>query len=114
MALSLLDVNITQSCVSSAARCPSHPFCSSSWIPAASCSTDHWMAGAVWLGGEALADHLLTTPALVRGARVLELGGGTGIVGLAAVLAGAAEVSYAPVVTRACKQPMPAAGVKRR
>ena len=62
-------------------------------MPAASCTTDHWMSGAVWLGGEALANHLLTSPALVRGARVLELGGGTGIVGLTAALAGAAEVT---------------------
>jgi methylase of polypeptide subunit release factors len=89
-----VGINITQSCVSSAARCPSHPFCSPSWIPDG-CDTDHWMSGALWLGGEALADHLLATPGLVRGARVLELGAGTGIVGLTAALAGAAEVKCA-------------------
>ena len=50
------------------------------------------MAGAVWLGGEALAEHLIANPALVHGARVLELGAGTGIVGLSAAMAGAAEV----------------------
>ena len=94
MAASLSCVNITQSCVSNA-RCPNYPFCSPTWAPNASCTTDHWMAGAVWLGGDSLAKHLLANPALVRGARVLELGAGTGIVGLTAALAGAAEVNRA-------------------
>ena len=49
-----------------------------------------WTRGAIWPGGELLASFL--TPALVRGRRVLELGCGTGIAGLAAADLGAAEI----------------------
>ena len=48
--------------------------------------------GAVWKGGELLARELLARPELVRGLRVVEMGTGTGIVGLAAAAAGAREV----------------------
>jgi predicted nicotinamide N-methyase len=45
-----------------------------------------------WAGGQALARHLLDHPELVRGRRVLDFGTGSGLVGLAAARAGAAQV----------------------
>jgi predicted nicotinamide N-methyase len=45
-----------------------------------------------WAGGQALARHLLDHPALVRGRRVADFATGSGLVGLAALRAGAAEV----------------------
>jgi predicted nicotinamide N-methyase len=45
-----------------------------------------------WAGGQALARHLLDRPGLVRGRRVLDFATGSGLVGIAAVLAGAAGV----------------------
>lgn len=47
---------------------------------------------AAWVGGQALARYLLDTPGLVRGARVLDLGSGSGLVAIAARLAGAESV----------------------
>lgn len=45
-----------------------------------------------WAGGQALARHLLDAPEIVRGKRVLDLASGSGLVAIAAALAGAAEV----------------------
>lgn len=45
-----------------------------------------------WAGGQALARHLLDRPELVRGRRVLDFATGSGLVGIAALLAGAASV----------------------
>ncbi|AHE54942.1 class I SAM-dependent methyltransferase [Sphingomonas sanxanigenens] len=45
-----------------------------------------------WGGGLALARHVLDRPESVAGRRVLDLGAGSGLVGIAAALAGAAEV----------------------
>jgi predicted nicotinamide N-methyase len=45
-----------------------------------------------WPGGQALARYLLDHPALVAGRRVLDLGSGSGLVAVAAALAGASEV----------------------
>jgi predicted nicotinamide N-methyase len=45
-----------------------------------------------WGGGIVLARHLLDHPQKVRGARVLDLGCGGGVVGIAAALAGAKSV----------------------
>lgn len=50
-----------------------------------------------WLGGQALARHVLDHPDEVAGRRVLDLATGSGICALAAVLAGAAEVTAADV-----------------
>jgi predicted nicotinamide N-methyase len=47
---------------------------------------------AAWPGGQALARFVLDTPEAVTGRRVLDLGAGSGLVGIAAALAGAAEV----------------------
>jgi predicted nicotinamide N-methyase len=50
-----------------------------------------WWAFA-WAGGQVLARHLLDHPALVAGRSVLDLGAGSGLVGIAAMKAGAAQV----------------------
>ncbi|HLP68392.1 MAG TPA: 50S ribosomal protein L11 methyltransferase [Rhizobium sp.] len=51
----------------------------------------------LWGGGLALARHVLDNPALVSGRRVLDLGAGSGIVGIAAAKAGASAVVAADV-----------------
>jgi predicted nicotinamide N-methyase len=45
-----------------------------------------------WASGQVLARYLLDNPGLVRGRRVLDFGCGSGVVAIAAALAGAAEV----------------------
>ena len=45
-----------------------------------------------WVGGQALARHVLDTPEAVAGRRVLDLATGSGLVALAAARAGAAHV----------------------
>jgi predicted nicotinamide N-methyase len=50
-----------------------------------------WWAFA-WAGGQALARYLLDNPALCAGRRVLDLGAGSGLAGIAAVTAGAGSV----------------------
>jgi predicted nicotinamide N-methyase len=47
---------------------------------------------AAWPGGQVLARHVLDEPGLVAGRRVLDLGSGSGLVAVAAAMAGAAEV----------------------
>jgi predicted nicotinamide N-methyase len=47
---------------------------------------------AAWPGGQALARYVLDTPELVAGRRVLDLGSGSGLVAVAAALAGASGV----------------------
>lgn len=42
-----------------------------------------------WAGGQALARHVLDNPSSVRGKRVLDLAAGSGLVAIAAMLAGA-------------------------
>ena len=51
-----------------------------------------WPAGDLWPAGRALATRLSAEPDLVRGQRVLELGTGLGIAGIAAADAGARHV----------------------
>ena len=55
-----------------------------------------------WAGGQALARHILDHPELVRGKRVLDIGAGSGLVGLAAAKAGAASVGCADIDGHAC------------
>ncbi|MEJ2886924.1 class I SAM-dependent methyltransferase [Actinomycetospora aeridis] len=45
-----------------------------------------------WVGGQALARHVLDHPELVRGRRVLDLASGSGLVAIAAAQAGATAV----------------------
>jgi predicted nicotinamide N-methyase len=47
---------------------------------------------AAWPGGQALARHVLDQPELVAGRSVLDLGSGSGLVAVAAALAGARRV----------------------
>ena len=47
---------------------------------------------AAWPGGQALARYLLDQPGVVAGRTVLDLGSGSGLVAVAALLAGAASV----------------------
>jgi predicted nicotinamide N-methyase len=54
-------------------------------------ATPFW--ASAWLGGQALARFLLDHPGLVAGRRVLDLAAGSGLVGIAASLAGAAAVT---------------------
>ena len=46
-----------------------------------------------WAGGQALARYVLDHPEIVRGARVLDFAAGSGIVAIAAALAGARDVA---------------------
>ena len=50
-----------------------------------------------WGGGLALARHVLNNPALVTDCAVLDLGAGSGIVGIAAAMAGARQVIAADI-----------------
>jgi predicted nicotinamide N-methyase len=55
-----------------------------------------------WAGGQALARHILDNPGLVAGKRVLDIGSGSGLVGIAAAKAGAATVLAADIDAFAC------------
>jgi predicted nicotinamide N-methyase len=48
-----------------------------------------------WPGGQAIARHILDHPALVRGKTVLDFGAGSGLVAIAAMMAGARAVTAA-------------------
>jgi predicted nicotinamide N-methyase len=50
-----------------------------------------------WAGGQALARYLLDHPAVVAGRRVLDVASGSGLVAIAAVRAGAGQVTAADV-----------------
>jgi predicted nicotinamide N-methyase len=50
-----------------------------------------------WAGGQALARYVLDHPGQVAGRAVLDLGAGSGLVGIAAALAGAASVVAADI-----------------
>jgi predicted nicotinamide N-methyase len=50
-----------------------------------------------WGGGLALARHILDRPEVVAGRRVLDLGAGSGLVAIAAMLSGAKQVTAADV-----------------
>jgi predicted nicotinamide N-methyase len=55
-----------------------------------------------WAGGQALARYILDRPETVRGKRVLDIGSGSGLVALAASLAGAGTVQSADIDAFAC------------
>jgi predicted nicotinamide N-methyase len=55
-----------------------------------------------WAGGQALARYILDNPGLVAGKRVLDIGSGSGLVGIAAAKAGAATVLAADIDAFAC------------
>jgi predicted nicotinamide N-methyase len=65
------------------------------WEASESDAPPFW--ASAWPGGQALARYLLDRPELVRGRTVLDLASGSGIVGLAASLAGAARVTAVDV-----------------
>jgi predicted nicotinamide N-methyase len=50
-----------------------------------------------WAGGQALARHVLDHPEIVRGRKVLDLASGSGLVGIAAMKAGAKSVLAADI-----------------
>jgi predicted nicotinamide N-methyase len=50
-----------------------------------------------WAGGQALARYILDHPGLVRGRRVLDVASGSGLVAIAAAMAGASEVVAADI-----------------
>ena len=59
-----------------------------------------------WPGGAALVQHLICEPALVQGRSVIDYGAGSGIVGVAASIAGAASViciDSDPLALTACR-----------
>jgi len=55
-----------------------------------------------WAGGQALARYVLDHPEIVQGKRVLDIGAGSGLVGLAACKAGAAHVLAADIDAFSC------------
>jgi predicted nicotinamide N-methyase len=55
-----------------------------------------------WAGGQALARYILDHPEIVRGRRVLDIGAGSGLVAIAACIAGAAHVLAADIDGFAC------------
>lgn len=48
---------------------------------------------AAWAGGQALARYLLDNPETIRGRRVIDIASGSGLVAIAAAMAGAAAVT---------------------
>lgn len=50
-----------------------------------------------WAGGQALARHILDTPEVVAGKRVLDFASGSGLVGIAAAMAGAAQLTASEI-----------------
>ena len=62
-----------------------------------------WPAGDIWPAGRALATRLSAEPGLVRGRRVLELGTGLGVAGIAAADAGARHVFLSDIDASAVK-----------
>ncbi len=50
-----------------------------------------------WAGGQALARHVLDNPALAAGRRVLDFASGSGLVAIAAALAGAAKTEASDI-----------------
>jgi len=55
-----------------------------------------------WAGGQALARYVLDRPEMVRGRRILDFAAGSGLAGIAAAKAGAAEVTASEIDPIAC------------
>ena len=55
-----------------------------------------------WAGGQGLARYVLDNPQTVRGRRVLDFASGSGLVGIAAKMAGAAECICADIDSYGC------------
>ena len=55
-----------------------------------------------WAGGQALARYVLDNPDTVRGKRILDIGSGSGMVGIAAARCGAAHVLAADIDAFSC------------
>jgi predicted nicotinamide N-methyase len=55
-----------------------------------------------WAGGQALARYVLDHPKLVAGKRVLDIGAGSGLVAIAAAMAGASSVLAADIDSFSC------------
>ncbi len=55
-----------------------------------------------WAGGQALARYVLDNPGIARGKRVLDVGSGSGMVGIAAARCGAAHVLAADIDAFSC------------
>jgi predicted nicotinamide N-methyase len=65
------------------------------WEAVGGASPPYW--AFAWLGGQVLARYVLDHPTLVQGRTVLDLATGSGLVGIAAALAGAADVLGADI-----------------
>jgi predicted nicotinamide N-methyase len=74
------------------------------WLRSEGIGLPYWCVP--WAGGKALARFLLDRPSYVRGLRVLDFGTGSGLVAIAAKLAGAADVVAVdcdPLAIAACR-----------
>jgi predicted nicotinamide N-methyase len=69
-------------------------------IPVILANTPYW--SFCWAAGQALAYDLLHNPHLVAGKTVVDFGAGSGVVAIAAALAGAARVIACDIDTDAC------------
>lgn len=73
------------------------------WLDARRIGPPFW--AFPWAGGQAVARHVLDHPELVRSRRVLDFAAGSGLIGIAAALAGAAAVRAVdidPLAEAAC------------
>ena len=68
---------------------------SEAWLQQTGIEPPFW--AFAWPGGQALARHILDTPGLVRGRRVLDFAAGCGIAAIACALSGAASVQAAEI-----------------
>ncbi|MEO1191306.1 MAG: 50S ribosomal protein L11 methyltransferase [Pseudomonadota bacterium] len=73
---------------------------SEAWLEESGIAPPFW--AFAWAGGQALARYLLDNPALCQGQRVLDFAAGSGLQGLAAKLAGAAQVEAVEIDPLAC------------
>ena len=55
-----------------------------------------------WAGGQALARYILDNPGIVAGKSVLDFAAGSGLVGIAAMMAGAAHATAGEIDATAC------------